>query len=568
MASISRAQASVVARFVVGCLLLTPACLAWGLASWYPALHVFWLSLHGEALGRPPQWAGLANYGLVLQDAIWWAALGRTLLVTLVRVGVLLPAALAGLLWGQARPGWRLAVRLALTLGLALSAPVALGLLWQRASGRLPLLAGLALTEPGQAWPSYLLLEAVSFLGVGGALLATAMLALRPQPPGARPAALGVTALAMIAAAASGLDAFALPWATTGGGPRGETLTLSLYAFRTAFQQLHPGLAAAQLMPLLVGSLALGTLFGLLSERLGLRLQSVEAAPLRPAGSASAVTVWKQTALQRAARACLAVPGALALGVLILPPLLLYLFGAAETFLSAGEPLARTTTVLQVGLGLLNGIVAPGLAILLVQVPAALLAALSLSLVRPFGERGSRLAFVLLLSSGFAPATAVALGLYAAVDRAGLINTHPALAAPLLAGAASLYLFKLHFDGRRKAIDEATHLGQTAAGALWDLALRPTLGVALLAGAVAFMLAGQSPAWPLLALARSETFSLSLQLAVFQGLFAEDPAGLAAAAWLVQTLWGLGMLLVWWPLQSLVLEGWALVTKCFQVDCA
>jgi uncharacterized membrane protein len=70
---------------------------------------------------------------------------------------------------------------------------------------------------------------------------------------------------------------------------------------------------------------------------------------------------------------------------------------------------------------------------------------------------------------------------------------------------------------------------------------------------VALVVAGQSLVWPLVALERSELLPLSLQLVARRSQLAGAPLT-AAGAWLVLTLYGLPILLLWWLLQGAVLQ--------------
>ncbi|MDI7275342.1 MAG: hypothetical protein QME94_05150, partial [Anaerolineae bacterium] len=522
-------RAEEVARLVVGSLLLLPALVSTGCVVWLPAVRTLALSVQSVAPGRAGEFVGLANYARLLRSPGLPAAAACTLLVALARAAAVLALpALVGRLGAAADAQGRLVLRLGLTLGLALSAPAAVGLLWRVAVRQMPQLRWLADGAASQPLLSYLALEFVACLGVGGCLAATALLVTRP--PWGR-AARGVLALAAMAAAASGLNAFSLPFAATGGGPLGQTTTLALRAFRLTFQVLRPGQAAAEAVLLLVASLVLGVAFGAVGERLRLE-------PAREHGGQ---------------RSRLALPGgALAGGLLVLPLVALYLWGAGEALLLGDDAVGRAASTLVSGPALVNGLLVAVPPIVLVQLPASYLAALSLALVRPFGRRGSRLAYLGLLSSGFVPPVVTGIGLFDVMRGARLENTLPGASLPLVAGAASLFIFRLHFAGREEVLEAARRAGKQGTELL-RLAVRGSAGVAALAGAASLLLAGQSLEWPLLALGRTELLPLSLQLMVQQSRLAELGL-LPAGAWLVLSTWGLPTLLLWWLLQALVLQ--------------
>jgi ABC-type sugar transport system permease subunit len=529
--TVSRARADQVARLFVGSLLLLPALLAFGLVFWLPALRTLGLSLQSAVPGRPGTFAGLSNYTYPWREPGFWPALTCSVQVALVRVVAVMPLPLLlGWSWGCQGRHLRLLGRLVLSLGLALSTPAALSLLWRLALLRLPLLQLLAPAGGAQSPAAYLLLEFVAFLGTGGALTAMALLLARPRQA---LTARGILGLGAIAALSSGLNSFSLPFAL---GSDGRTAPLAVRVFRTAFAQLRLGQGAAEAVPLLALSVGLGLCFGLISERIGLRLVVARAEEARPLS-------WPALLL-----------GAVGLALLVSPLTLLYLWGAGMAFLYPGEPLARAASSLDLAVALLNGNLAPVAAIVCVQLPAAYLAAVSLALVRPFGRRGSSVAFAGLLASGFVPPLVVGIGLFDWVRRAGLFNTVPASGLPLVAGPASFYLLKLYFTGQEARLAHAIRGGLAPVSAFFRHLFRPSLPVALLAGALSFLLAGQSLLWPLLVLARRDLYPLALHLLVHQSQFTGEPALLAAGAWLVLTCWGAGMLAIWWPLQTLVLE--------------
>ncbi len=574
MVVLSAERVSRLARLVLGSLMLLPGALGFGLALWYPTLHTLALSLQAAPLGRPTMWAGLANYARLVADPAYRAAAGHGLLVALVRIAALALPAAAGWLWSRERGALRLSAGLALGLPLGLSAPVALALLWPLAARRVPWLTGLAF-EGDQALPAYLGLECLASLGLGGTLTAAALLVAH-----SRRARWGTLGLAALLAASSGLDSFTLPFVATGGGPHGATLTPALSTFRTAFLGLQLGQAAAQASVLLAACLGLGLAFAFAGERLGLCLApiTVRSAGLHldPAGyeppkpernesEPSGILCGLGSA--RARRAVGALRGALAraaevtaLALLVVPFLLVYAWSAGLACYPVGQPLARAMGELLPGLALINGTLAPLLTTLVVGLPAAYLAALSLSLVRPFGARGSRLAAMALVASGFVPPVVVGIGILGAVRAAGLYGSPPAAGLPFVACPAAFYVLKLYFDGQAPLIDKAHDAGQPTAAAFIELAFRPSLAVAAIAGAAALLLQGQSLLWPLLILAQRDYFPLSLRLAVLQNALAPEPAALGAGCWLVLTAWGSAVLLAWGPLQA-----WAL--QRFRVIC-
>lgn len=113
---------------------LGPAVLALAIVGIAPLLYAAWKSLHDFNLTKLAQqrFVGLSNYGEVLTDATFWAAMGRTatLFVIAVPVQIVLGLGIALLLH---RPGlgfWKTLTRLALVLPMATTYAV-VGLLAQ-----------------------------------------------------------------------------------------------------------------------------------------------------------------------------------------------------------------------------------------------------------------------------------------------------------------------------------------------------------------------------------------------------------------------------------------------------
>ena len=64
----------------------------------YPVLRLFQASLYEHSLtsGLPPQFVGIENFLLMLDDPVFWSTLGNTLLITVVTVPGALVVGLAG----------------------------------------------------------------------------------------------------------------------------------------------------------------------------------------------------------------------------------------------------------------------------------------------------------------------------------------------------------------------------------------------------------------------------------------------------------------------------------------
>ncbi len=64
---------------------ILPALVLYTLFFVYPAVQAFWVSLHDwTGFGKQMVYIGLGNYQEMLKDSIFWASLGRTLIITVV----------------------------------------------------------------------------------------------------------------------------------------------------------------------------------------------------------------------------------------------------------------------------------------------------------------------------------------------------------------------------------------------------------------------------------------------------------------------------------------------------
>jgi multiple sugar transport system permease protein len=74
----------------LGLLLSAPALAVMLLVTAYPMLNALWLSLFSYRLTDPAgrEFVGLRNYGVILSDALWWADVATTVVITAVTVAV------------------------------------------------------------------------------------------------------------------------------------------------------------------------------------------------------------------------------------------------------------------------------------------------------------------------------------------------------------------------------------------------------------------------------------------------------------------------------------------------
>jgi multiple sugar transport system permease protein len=268
-----------------GYLFIAPAVL--GFLIWVAGPMIFsaWLSLTEWDLLRPPEFVGLSNYQAMLQDRLFWQALGVTAYFTLVSVPLFQALAFAIALLMNVKVRGIALFRTVYYLP-SIVPVVANAMLWAwvfnsdfgllnaglRALG-LPKV--LWLQDPRWAMPA---LITMSLWGVGGAMLIyLAGLQGVPQQlyeaaeiDGANhwqqfvhvtvPMVSPVLFFNLLMGLIGALQTFTQGYIITNGGPQNSTLFYALYLYRRAFTDFRMGYAAALAWVLFAIVLALSVL--------------------------------------------------------------------------------------------------------------------------------------------------------------------------------------------------------------------------------------------------------------------------------------------------------------------
>jgi multiple sugar transport system permease protein len=111
-------------------VLLGPALLALVLVFAYPLLYSFWLSLNVYNLTRPPRFAGLDNYALIVQDARVWESFGVSIQFAAISLALQLGLGFGLALLLHRVVLFRGLIRTVIIIPLMLT-PVILGLNWR-----------------------------------------------------------------------------------------------------------------------------------------------------------------------------------------------------------------------------------------------------------------------------------------------------------------------------------------------------------------------------------------------------------------------------------------------------
>ncbi|WP_457030420.1 carbohydrate ABC transporter permease [Kitasatospora sp. P5_F3] len=262
-------------------LFVLPAVLLFAAFKLYPILASFRLSLYKQS-GGVETFAGLDNYARLLDDSLFWTALGNSAVILVVQVPLMLALA-TGLAVAfnstllKGRSLFRLGFFLPMITGLV-AYGIVFSVLLNQQYGLVnwlvgsdipwltdPLLAkvslGLALTWHYTGYNAVILLarlqtvptELYDAAAVDGA---GAWRAFRHVTlPGLRPALLLTTVLSTIGT----LQLFDEPYVLTGGGPDNATLTIGMYLYQNAFKYFDFGYASAiaYALALLIGALGL-----------------------------------------------------------------------------------------------------------------------------------------------------------------------------------------------------------------------------------------------------------------------------------------------------------------------
>ncbi|WP_405018827.1 sugar ABC transporter permease [Kitasatospora sp. NBC_00070] len=262
-------------------LFVLPAVVLFAAFKLYPILASFRLSLFKQS-GGVETFAGLDNYARLLDDSLFWTALGNSGVILAVQVPLMLALA-TGLAVAfnssllKARSVFRLGFFLPMVTGLV-AYGIVFSVLLNQQYGLVnwlvgtdipwltdPLLAkvslGLALTWHYTGYNAVILLArlqtvptelydaaAVDGAGAWGAFRHVTL-------PGLRPALLLTTVLSTIGT----LQLFDEPYVLTGGGPDNATLTIGMYLYQNAFKYFDFGYASAiaYALALLIGALGL-----------------------------------------------------------------------------------------------------------------------------------------------------------------------------------------------------------------------------------------------------------------------------------------------------------------------
>lgn len=281
-----------------GFLFLAPALVALGALTAYPGVWVLWLSFqHRIPVFNVSRFAGWSHFSFLADDPRFWNAVLVTAIFTVVSVALELGLGLAvAVALRRQQSGRRIALSL-LLLAWALPSVVVARLfewLYHPSAGLVNFLLGVLgarplnwLGDPGLALPALILADVWRTMPFVALLCYTRLLTIpaelyeAAQVDGAgRLAMFGritlpllrpILLIVLLFRTLDALRAFDLMFVLTGGGPAGATETLTVYAYRSLFQNLQLGFGSA--VAVVVFALVMAVAWGYLRvlRREGLR---------------------------------------------------------------------------------------------------------------------------------------------------------------------------------------------------------------------------------------------------------------------------------------------------------
>ncbi|WP_265520808.1 carbohydrate ABC transporter permease [Oerskovia flava] len=293
-ATLSVRRRTIVTKNTAPYVFLAPVLILFVAFKLYPYVYSFWLSLTRSVGGRQ-EFAGAENYVRLLQDPLFFKALGNTALVLLIQVPIMLALAVAlAVGFNSTLLRWRGTLRLAFFLPIVMGL-VAYGILFSTLLntqyGLVNWVLGGVGIEPvpwlgDPMWARVSIILALTWHYTGyNAVIYLAQLQTVPRElyeaastdgagpwrrfvhitlPGLRPAILLTVVLSTIGT----LQLFDEPYVLTNGGPDNATLTIGMYLYQNGFRYFDFGYAStiAYALALLVALISFAQ-FRLLGRR-------------------------------------------------------------------------------------------------------------------------------------------------------------------------------------------------------------------------------------------------------------------------------------------------------------
>jgi ABC-type sugar transport system permease subunit len=475
--------------------LLIPAALACLSGYLWPTVRTFWLSLRDVGFDFSNSTSvGLANYERLLSDRALGAAIGFTLLLTVVRLAAVavVPPLLAVGASALGRTGRRI-LRVVFTIPIALYMPAAAAFGWRLSLVETSRAMGFTLGDPASARAMVLLLDGLYTLvlacGLGLIVLLPALEERRDAGEGTRRSWMPLLAawlIGLLATVALAPQTFGFISIMTGGGPARATSTIALYQYEVTLRMMRFGLGAAlsalELIPLIV----LGLLAGGILVFTHLQLDLAPAQALSTGGEPAEP--------QDSGRSIRLIVGALAL-LVALAACTLTTLPLATTALGNLDPAGFAQFIEEVRPvpGLLISIFVPLLGLLLL-LPITYLAALGIGALRPLG-RWSEALLLLFTPWLFVTASPLSLVFLNRLQQLDRLNRPLALNPPIAISVIGLAALTLFFKGRTATWRAGREEGDPSSRGFFGGVILPSLPLVAALGLGALLVGMQRQYW-------------------------------------------------------------------------
>lgn len=258
---------------LLGLAFVSPAILVVGIFFLYPLIMTGWMSLHDWPLLGTPEFIGVENYVVMIDDKRFWSAMGFTLLYTVVvTIGIFAVAFPLALFVDQPRRFigfYRTAFFLPVVVGLGSASLLWVWLLNVDTGVFSPALKILGLVERpkallGQFDTAFISIVIMVIWKIAGFTMVILLTGLQSIPHDLKEAARidgagpfriffkitfplmrSTFALALVLSVAGSILAFDQFYIMTSGGPRNSTITAVYWIFNTSFVQFKLGYGAA-----------------------------------------------------------------------------------------------------------------------------------------------------------------------------------------------------------------------------------------------------------------------------------------------------------------------------------
>lgn len=488
-------------QIILGWLFTLPAIVLLIITYIVPTFKTLILAFQNQRGGREATFVGMENFERLFSSQTYGSSWGFSLLELVIRLSaVILPPLVIALGVGSFKIRGRKFFRVIASIPLAIYTPIPLAIGWailiNPAVGFLPLFN--LLRDPATTRLVLLVIDWFTYFGLacgfGATVYLSALVGGYHSEDKKRVTKamiiLGVVLILMVTALS--LQSFANPYILSGGGPNGLTTNLALLYFKNSMMQLQFGLASATILPVLL----ITQIAGLISILLVILSRSRLVLSNRAKEPLVNKVRWLWIVLL--------VLSLLTLFFALLPNALI-LSNKIKVFIEANEP-GKVMLNIPTAKLMLNTWGPSLIAVLLIQIPVALLAAFGIGALRPMGKGSDWL--LLLFGSWifFTPILLAVPNLMSARDL-DLINTMGGILLPYRLNIPMILVLTLLFKGQREKWEDSEDKKP-----FLSVTLLPALPMVALLGVVSLIFMQQELVWSLVINTKADLLSLPMAL--------------------------------------------------------